>query len=171
MDAFSANVVAVMPDLKRWALRLTSDASKANDLTQDTVEKALRARDRFQEGTNLKAWLFTIMRNIRINGVRRDRLGSALDIDDPDVHLPPVPASADMVVDAKACLRAMDRMPKHQRDLLLMIGDGMQYDEIAMSLGCPLGTVKSKVNRARTVLASFGAGGNDLIDFMLEAAE
>lgn len=146
------DVVAFIPALRAFAWSLSHNASDADDLVQDTLIKAWTNKDKFEEGTNLRAWLFTILRNTYYtNMVRRRR-----EVRDEDgVHAASLtsPASQDWSVAMTALEAALKRLPAEHREALILVGGaGMTYEEAAAICGCALGTIKSRVNRARNRL-------------------
>lgn len=155
-DSFTEDVVALLPNLKRFALSLCRRSDVADDLVQITAERAFRARHRFDPTTRLEAWLFRILRNAWIDMIRRDRTrGESLDIHEfpqPD----PVDSAAqtDDRLMVKAVQAAMTRLPEDQRIVLhLVCVEGLSYAETAAILDIPQGTVMSRLSRARIALA------------------
>jgi RNA polymerase sigma-70 factor (ECF subfamily) len=148
-DAFKDDLIALVPRLRRYALSLTFDGAEADDLVQFTLLKAWEHRERYEPGTRLVAWLFTILRNGFINGRRKRRL----EIADPDgLHAATVsePAAQDHALGLKEVQAAIDRLePAYREALLLVAIDGLPYEAAAAVIGCPAGTVKSRVSRAR----------------------
>ncbi len=155
-----------IPELRAFARSLTQDVADAEDLVQETLLKAIRHRDKFRAGTNLRAWLFTIMRNTFYNSVResaRTRTGSQ---DCVPLSLA-APATQEWSVCGDEIVAAINRLPAHYRDILaLVVVLGESYESAARVCDCAVGTVKSRVNRARTmVIADLAAprpdvGGN-----------
>ncbi|MET0213327.1 MAG: sigma-70 family RNA polymerase sigma factor [Vicinamibacterales bacterium] len=164
-DPFAAGALALLDALYGTALRLTRDADRAQDLVQDTYLKAFRARARFTEGTNLKAWLFTILHNTWRNR-QRDRARTRIDFDSEAVE-----AAAETVSDVRASavespealllragldgeLRAaLDRLPAAFREAVwLRDVEELSYQEIAQVLEIPVGTVMSRISRGRRQL-------------------
>ncbi|WCS25207.1 sigma-70 family RNA polymerase sigma factor [Methylobacterium sp. NMS14P] len=147
--AFKDDLIALVPRLRRYALSLTFDGVEADDLVQFTLLKAWEHRQRFQPGTRLVAWLFTILRNGFINGRRKRRL----EIPDPDgVHATALsePAAQEHSMGLKEIEAAIDRLePAYREALILVAVDGLPYEVAASVIGCPAGTVKSRVSRAR----------------------
>ncbi|HET7599209.1 MAG TPA: sigma-70 family RNA polymerase sigma factor [Gemmatimonadales bacterium] len=160
-QTFEAEVLPQLDSLYRLALRLTTDPMRAEDLVQDTVLKAFRAWHRFQPGTSVRSWLFTILRNTFINDYRRrQREPIAMDIEAaeplaafrPAADEDPEGAYFDQIVDAKV-LEAIDALPDDFREVLVLSDvEHMSYAEIAEVLGLPIGTVKSRLFRARRQL-------------------
>jgi RNA polymerase sigma-70 factor, ECF subfamily len=151
-STFKDELIALVPRLRRYALSLTFDAAEADDLVQFTLLKAWEHRDRFQPGTSLVAWLFTIQRNGFINGRRKHRL----EVRDPDgIHAAALSEQAgqDHSLGLRELQAAIDRLePAHREALMLVAVDGLPYEAAAAVIGCPPGTVKSRVSRARSRL-------------------
>jgi RNA polymerase sigma-70 factor, ECF subfamily len=146
-------LVGAIPNLRAFAISLTGDHHLANDLVQETLLKAWSHRDKFEPGTNLKAWLFTILRNTYFSEVRKKRRevqdvegeAAARLVSQPEQH---------GHVDLADFRKALTQLSVDQREALLLIGaEGFSYEEAAEISGCAVGTVKSRVNRARTRLA------------------
>ncbi len=160
-EAFEAEVIPQLDSLYRLALRLTTDPSRAEDLVQDTVLKAFRSWQRFQPGTNIRSWLFTILRNTFINDYRRrQREPIPMDLETAEPHATfravddedPEGTFFAQIVDAKV-LEAIDRLPEDFREVLVLSDiENLTYAEIADVLGIPVGTVKSRLFRARRQL-------------------
>ncbi len=145
-------MLGLIPNLRAFAVSLCGDVERADDLVQETLLKAWNHFDSFQEGTNLRAWLFTILRNTYFSECRRRRR----EVEDRDgkraadlaVH-PDQPGYLDMQ-DFRA---ALNLLPPDQREALVLVGAaGFSYDEAAAICGCAVGTIKSRVNRARSKL-------------------
>lgn len=160
-EAFEADVLPQLDSLYRLALRLTTDPSRAEDLVQDTVLKAFRSWQSFQPGTSIRSWLFTILRNTFINDYRRrQREPIPMDLDAAE-SLATFRATEDedpegtyfnQIVDAKV-LEAIDALPQDFREVLVLSDvESMSYAEIAQMLSLPVGTVKSRLFRARRLL-------------------
>jgi RNA polymerase sigma factor (sigma-70 family) len=150
--SFTDSVIDLLPKMRAYARALTRDRTDADDLVQETLTKALRHHDRFAEGTQLKAWLFTIMRNTHFSAVKkftRERPG-AEDCVAGDVTVEPV---HDTVIAHKETLAAIDRLPEPYREMLILVVMlGESYEDAAALCGCAVGTVKSRVNRARRMV-------------------
>ena len=155
---FEDEALPHLDTLYRVALRLTGDAASAEDLVQDTMLRALRAWNSFRPGSNARAWLVTILRNQFINGWRSNkRAPTGVDMD--DVAEPADPKDPDPegrffseLVDDEV-LRAVDDLPDEFREVLVLSDmEGLPYADIATSLGIPVGTVKSRLFRARRIL-------------------
>ncbi len=150
--AFKADLVKLIPHLRAFARTLCGEAAAADDLAQDAMLKAWDARGSFQMGTNMKAWTFMILRNQFYSEKRRSWRQSQLDqeaaertlvaIDDP---------SAPIALDELRL--ALGDLPDEQREALILVGaGGFAYEEAAEICGCAVGTVKSRVSRARRAL-------------------
>jgi RNA polymerase sigma-70 factor (ECF subfamily) len=153
MNDFSRLLEKAIPRLRRYARALTRDVFRADDLVQDTLVRAMAQRHRWQHGSNLHAWLFTIMHNQNVNGVRRSvREGIAVEFDDKW----PVPIAATDPT-GRLALRDLDcalaRISEEQRRVILLIGlEGTSYEEAATILDVPVGTIRSRVFRGRESL-------------------
>jgi len=139
--------------LRRYARALTHDSSRADDLIQDTLVRALAKQHLYQDGTNLRAWLFTLMHNQHVNNARRNvREDNSLDVDTVAAHLVAVTDPT-----ASRQLRELDeaigKLAMEQRQVILLIGlEGMSYEETAAILDVPIGTVRSRLSRGREAL-------------------
>ena len=158
MDAsFNDQVVSIMPKLRIQALALTRNRAAAEDLVQDAVCNALAAHASFIPGTNFPAWMHRIVRNRFISTLRKRRDTSDLDAL-PEAALASNPAHEDCLA-LKDLGRAMMRLPADQREALVMVVlHGMSYDMLAEATGCPVGTAKSRVFRARRHLEAWLLG-------------
>lgn len=156
----NTDLLACIPHLRAFAIFLTRNRDSANDLVQDTMVRALGAAQQFQSGTNLKAWLFTILRNQHCTALRKNRM-HVLSIDDPAAREPSVPASQDASLEFSDFRRAFWQLSQDHREALILVGaSGLSYDEAAVICGCPRGTVKSRVSRARSELTKILANGS-----------
>jgi RNA polymerase sigma-70 factor, ECF subfamily len=158
---FDEEALPHLDALYRVALRLTGDPVRAEDLVQDTMLKAYRSWRQYRPGTNAKGWLLTILRNTFINDYRRRKLEPvAMDLEAVEPHAvlrdvaeaDPEGAFFDRIVDAKV-LEAIDALPTDFREVLVLSDmEGLSYAEIAEALQVPVGTVKSRLFRARRQL-------------------
>jgi RNA polymerase sigma-70 factor (ECF subfamily) len=147
-------LVAELPNLRAFAASLSGSMQTADDLVQDTAVKAWGNQDKFQEGTSLRAWLFTILRNTYFSMYRK-KGREVQDVDGAYSARLAVSASQESHVDLADFRAALATLPDEQREALVMIGaSGLSYEEAAEISGVPVGTVKSRVNRARAKLAS-----------------
>jgi RNA polymerase sigma-70 factor (ECF subfamily) len=158
-EAFKRELVALIPHLRAFARTLTGDASSADDLAQDAMMKAWDARASFQMGTNMKAWTFMILRNQFYSEKRRSWRQAQLD---PEVAERTLVATDDpespVALDELRLGLAM--LPAEQREALILVGaGGFAYEEAADICGCAVGTVKSRVSRARRALQALLEAG------------
>jgi RNA polymerase sigma factor (sigma-70 family) len=155
LNAFDKRLEAMLPRLRRFAHGLTANRADADDLTQITIERALRARIQWQEGTRLDAWLYRIMRNCWIDTVRsRVRSNRVLAPEAAGEHVGQDPrAQMDATIDLKRLMKAMEQLPREQREVVaLVLIEGFGYRETAELLELPIGTVSSRLVRGRTAL-------------------
>jgi RNA polymerase sigma-70 factor (ECF subfamily) len=142
-----------IPRFRRYARVLTRNRERADDLVQDTLGRALIKEQFWQPGTNLRAWLFTIMHNQNVNNVGRDmRESGAVDIEQISVTLPATtdPTASRQMFELE---RALTQLPLVQRQVILLVGlEGMSYENTAGILSIPVGTVRSRLSRGRDVL-------------------
>src|ERR671910_3449307 len=147
-------LLAAVPSLRAFAISLCGQVDRADDLVQDTLLRALSNLDRFERGTNLNAWLFTILRNLFHSEYRKRRR----EVEDPDgsyagrLRVQPEQGAR---LDFEDFRTALAKLPADQREALLLVGaSGFSYEDAASIMGCAIGTVKSRVNRARMRLAA-----------------
>lgn len=144
--------IAQIPQLRAFAISLSGNRDEADDLVQETLMKAWNKIDSFEEGTNLRAWLFTILRNTFISARQRRR-----DIPDSDgVHLEALSEAPHQpgYLDLQDLRTALVHLPEYQREALILVGAaGFSYQEAAEICGCAVGTLKSRVSRARAHLS------------------
>lgn len=155
-DSFTEDIIAFLPNLKRFALSQCRKSDIADDLVQITVERALRARAQFDPATRLEAWLFRIMRNAWIDMLRRDATrGEVVDIHEvPQADPMDTAAQIHDRLMLQSVQAAMDTLPEDQRSVLhLVCVEGLSYAETAQALDIPQGTVMSRLSRARIALA------------------
>ena len=151
-DGWREEVVAQIPSLRAFAWSLSHNRSDADDLVQDTLIKAWTHRDKFEPGTNLRAWLFTILRNTYYTALVKRRREVADEEGRHAAALSEAP-SQDWSVAVHALRAALAKLPDEHREALVLVGAaGLSYEEAAEICGCALGTIKSRVNRARARL-------------------
>ena len=152
----SERLVELIPRLRRYARALVGDRSSADDLVQDTLERAWAKLHLYRRGTDLRAWLFTVMHNVHVNKVRATRATDTLDDEMPELALRAPQADALVVRDLD---RAIALLPADQRSVLLLVTlEDMSYEEVARTLGIPMGTVMSRLSRAREKLRALMLG-------------
>lgn len=160
VQEFSALLLHNKDFLKPFAISLTRDSDEANDLFQETLYKALSNHNKYNVGTNIRAWLFTIMRNIFINDYRRKSKqrviynSDALSGSGEHASLPKaiVQNDAQTNINTKEIRQAINELPEIYRTPFLLYFDGYKYNEISDALSEPLGTVKSRIHFARKLL-------------------
>ncbi|WP_333585955.1 sigma-70 family RNA polymerase sigma factor [Phenylobacterium sp.] len=151
-DTWRDSVVAMIPALRAFAWSLCHNGSDADDLVQDTLIKAWANREKFEPGTNLRAWLFTILRNTYYTSLSRRRR-EVRDEDGDYARLLKSPPSQDWSITIQDLQAALAQLPPEHREALVLVGAaGLSYEEAAEICGCALGTIKSRVNRARIKL-------------------
>ena len=155
-------LLAMIPNLRAFAFSLSSNHDRADDLVQETLLKAWSHMDSFQEGTNLRAWLFTILRNSFFSEMRK-RPREVEDSDGKTAEGLSVAPAQQGHVDLEDLRKALGLLPPDQREALVLVGAaGMSYEEAAEITHCAVGTVKSRVNRARIKLGTLlGVEGAD----------
>jgi RNA polymerase sigma-70 factor (ECF subfamily) len=146
------DMVALMPQMHNFARSLCRDAVRAADLVQEALLRALSNVERFQPGTNLKAWLFTILRNEHYSQMRRQKF-EAVGMDTTTLPEPSVLPDHDGEIELRELNSALSTLPTGQRTALLLVSaSGLSYEEAATICGCAVGTIKSRVARAREML-------------------
>ena len=152
-DAFSAAVLAALPRLRRYAIALLRDMSMADDLVQDCIERALKNRDSLADPAHMSGWLSSILHNLYLDSLRQKRRrGAHIELDDSLnlIELSVLPADRGT---AKDLVEAMSDLSFEHRQILLLIGlEGHSYRDVAEQLDIPIGTVMSRLARARTQL-------------------
>ncbi len=155
---FVAALDAVLPALRRYARHLSRDAGDGDDLVQETMTRAWAARTRFQPGTNFRAWLFRILRNLFLSDRRRGHRSVSWnpEIDDDRLVTPADQESGVMLADLDVALGNIT--PGQAEALVLVAQEGLSYEEAAERLGVSLGTVRSRVFRARAAVVDLLGG-------------
>ena len=149
-------LVELIPRLRRYARALVGERSSADDLVQDTLERAWAKLHLYRRGTDLRAWLFTVMHNVHVNRVRATRVNDALEDEMPELAQRGTQPDALLVRDLD---RAIARLPADQRAVLLLVTlEELSYEEVARTLGIPIGTVMSRLSRAREKLRAMMLG-------------
>lgn len=159
-DVVSAGVVETLSNLRAFARSLTRNPQQADDLVHDAVVRALSAAHQFTPGTNFKAWIFTILRNLFYNQGRKP-WSRHLPLDDLTVNEPSIRANQEDALAFCDFRRAFWQLAPEHREVLTLVGaSGMSYEEAAAVCRCPIGTVKSRVSRGRRELKDLLDGGN-----------
>lgn len=150
--SFKRELLATLPSLRAFAMSLTGRHDKADDLVQDTIMKAWAKQSGFELGTNMKAWLFTILRNEFYSQMRK-RGREVQDTDGVFSDNLAVQPSQFGSLDLQDFRKALEKLPDDQREAIVLVGaSGFAYEEAAEICGCAVGTIKSRVNRARVRL-------------------
>jgi RNA polymerase sigma-70 factor, ECF subfamily len=152
MDDFARLLEAEIPRLRRYARALTRDVTRADDLVQSCLTRAVAKQHLWEAGTDLRAWLFTILHNQHVNEVRRSvREGNNVDIDEaPTLAVQP---NAMPCLQLRDLERAIAQLAIEQREVILLVGlEGLAYEEVAAVLNVPIGTVRSRLSRGRDQL-------------------
>ena len=147
-DATDADLLAWVPRLRRYARALAGNRDDADDLVQDTLERAWARAGLWRGVADMRAWLFGIMHNLHVDALRRGRLATvAIGEDTPEGAAAPTQGDRLAVLDLQA---ALDRLVPEQREVLLLVAvEDMAYADVARTLGIPLGTVMSRLSRGR----------------------
>ena len=150
---FREQLIAAIPGLRAFGLSLTARGDRADDLVQETLMKAWKHYESFEPGSNMKAWLYTILRNEFYTQLRKRKR----EVEDADGKISgrvAVHGEQQGHMDLRDFQQALDQLSEDQREALILVGaEGFSYEEVAEICGCAVGTVKSRVNRARTRLA------------------
>ena len=153
-DSLRDDILASVPSLRAFAISLSGNGDRADDLVQETLLRALANIDSFQPGSNLAAWLFTILRNLFRSDYRKRRR----EVEDADGSyaktLKTQPAQS-AHLEFEEFRAALEKLPQDQREALILVGaSGFSYEDAAAICGCAVGTIKSRVNRARSKLSA-----------------
>lgn len=158
MTDYDSLITQQIPRLRRYARALTGERSAADDLVQDTLERAWNKFHLWRRGSDLRAWLFTIMHNIFINQVRGRAVMPLIPLNDEIMELPAHLAQVDRL-EIRDLDTALMRLPDEQREVLLLVAlEQLSYEETAKALGIPVGTVMSRLSRARERLRCIMTG-------------
>lgn len=159
-NVLEADLLRCLPHLRIFARYLTKDRSRASDLEQETVAKALKAAHQFQAGTNLKSWMMTIMRNQFYSDIRRNRVQVQIFDEVSETALATGPPQ-ELSLELFDFRRAFWQLDEHHRRVLILVGvGGLTYEIAASAVDCPVGTMKSRVHRARRELRRILAQGS-----------
>ncbi|MBP0599476.1 RNA polymerase sigma factor [Herbaspirillum sp. LeCh32-8] len=153
-------MLACLPRLRRYARALVGDRNDADDLVQDTLERGWHKLDSWQRGSDMRPWLFAIMHNLHADQRRKPALAT-VELDEAELASAYVmPAERSLALDLEA---AMQLLPAEQREILLLVVlEGMRYEDVAGTLGIPVGTVMSRLSRARERLRLLMEGGREV---------
>ncbi len=166
--SFKDDLVAEIPGLRAFAVSLCGSVTTADDLVQEALLRAWSNSDKFQPGTSLRAWLFTILRNIYYSQYRK-RAREVQDSDGFYARRLTVPGDQESHLDLEDFRKAMTKLPAEQREVLTLIGaSGLSYEEAAAICGVEIGTIKSRLSRARSRLVEL-LGLDETADTPVEA--
>ncbi|MGV1756265.1 RNA polymerase sigma factor [Rhizobium sp. P44RR-XXIV] len=157
-DSFEAEVLTLLPSLRRYSRSLTRSDADGEDLLQDCVEKVLTRRDQWR-GLNLRGWVLTIMTNIYRNGLRQQGNRSFVDIDDNN-HLPATETDNDPLERSRLEIALNSLSEEYRAVLMLVVVEGYSYQDVADMLDIPIGTVMSRLSRARQKMTSLMSADN-----------
>ena len=163
-DSYSDNsdehLLMWVPRLRRYARALLGNREDADDLVQDTLERAWAKSAMWQGVSDMRAWLFGMMHNLHVDGIRRSKLHTVvLDDDTPEIPVAPAQSERLEVLDLQT---ALERLPVEQREIVLLIAlEDLSYAEVAATLGIPIGSVMSRLSRGRERLRSLMEGRPD----------
>jgi RNA polymerase sigma-70 factor (ECF subfamily) len=155
-DPYLDQLLATMPAMRKWAVRLTGDQDRAEDLVQDTLLRAIEKRHLFNVGTNLAAWMTMIMRNIHISAIRRSwRVSASADqlFEETGFELT-APDDQEMHVHMEDMRHALGAIPFEMAQAILLIAEGDSYEEASLKACVPIGTIKSRIARGRAKLSA-----------------
>lgn len=153
VDELKWSIARQIPHLRRYAMALTRDRDQADDLVQDCLERALRKRRLWRRQGSLRSWLFRMLYRLYIDkGRARRRQQAAMESEMPE-QVDSYPAEQERRLECRHVAEALDRLPDEQRAVVLLVAlEGMAYDEVAETLDVPIGTVRSRLSRARQAL-------------------
>jgi RNA polymerase sigma-70 factor, ECF subfamily len=157
VESVNATITGHIPRLRRYARALTGDRISADDLVQDTLERAWSKLHLWQRGSDMRAWMFSIMHNTFINHIRKKQLiTTSMDDEALDIS---VSATHESFLEMRDLASSIGKLPHEYREVVLLVGlEQMQYEEVAQVLGIPLGTVMSRLSRGRERLRTIMAG-------------
>ena len=157
----TAELYDTLPALRRFALSLTRNQDSADDLVQDSIERALRKAHYYEPGTNFRSWIFTLCRRLFLNQVRKQKTrGIMVELEDSPQSKLSTPAHQEQKFEFKEFIEHFDKLPPRDRDVISMVAiDGLKYAEAAEILEIPVGTIRSRLSRARERLKSMSDAG------------
>jgi RNA polymerase sigma-70 factor, ECF subfamily len=153
MSRFDGLIGVHIPHLRRYARALTGEMARADDLVQDTLERAWIKFHLWQPALELRPWLFTIMHNLYVNQVRANARRAQVALSEEDASALATRANQSDILEVKDIAACLDRLPSEQREVLLLVSlEDLSYTQVAEILGIPVGTVTSRLARARARL-------------------
>lgn len=157
MNNMDAAITEQIPRLRRYARALTGDRTRGDDLVQDTLERAWGKLHLWRNGSDMRAWMFSIMHNTFINHIRKNRVVT-VSMDDDALEVP-TRATQDDYLEMRDLASAIGKLPHEYREVLLLVGlEHMSYEEVSKVLGIPMGTVMSRLSRGRERLRTIMSG-------------
>lgn len=157
MSGMDVTITEQIPRLRRYARALTGDRNSADELVQDTLERAWEKLHMWRRGSDMRAWMFSIMHNTFINQIRKNRIDT-VEMGDESLEMP-TRATQEDSLHMRDLTSAIGKLPVEYREVILLIGlEQMSYEEVAKVLGIPLGTVMSRLSRGREKLRGLMAG-------------
>ena len=157
--SFEDELTALLPRMRRFAHTLSRNGTDADDLTQMTIERALRSKAQWQPGTRLDSWVYRIMRNLWIDTVRSRSRKERFEAPEEEAEALGEESNLETVIDLRRAMDAMQRLPGEQREVVaLILIEGFGYRETAEMLDLPIGTVSSRLVRGRTALLEMLGG-------------
>jgi RNA polymerase sigma-70 factor (ECF subfamily) len=160
VESVNAVITEQVPRLRRYARALTGDRMSADDLVQDTLERAWEKLHLWQRGSDMRAWMFSIMHNTFINHIKKKQLVTT-SLDDDEALSVSTSATQEHSLEMRDLASSIGKLPYEYREVILLIGlEQMQYEEVAQVLDIPLGTVMSRLSRGRERLRTIMAGEN-----------
>ncbi len=163
-EAFKNDLVAIIPSLRSFARSLCHDRELADDMAQETMVRAWSARASYTAGTNFRAWMFRILRNNFYTAYRKNWRNAVWDPEVAERVLVTGP-NQEAAINLADVAAALEKLPVEQREVLMMVAaHGMSYEDAAETIGCAVGTVKSRVARGRAALKRMTEGEVDLLD-------
>ena len=151
--SFEDELTALLPRMRRFAHTLSRNGADADDLTQVTIERALRSKDQWKPGTRLDSWVYRIMRNLWIDTVRSRSRKERFEAPEQEAEQLGEESNLETIVDLRRAMAAMERLPGEQREVVaLILIEGFGYRETAEMLDLPIGTVSSRLVRGRAAL-------------------
>jgi RNA polymerase sigma-70 factor (ECF subfamily) len=158
VDDIKDSIVELIPRLRRYARAMTGNSARADDLVQDTLERAWSRRHLWRRGSDLRAWLFTVMHNVFVNQLRQNREAHGHTPFEED-HESSAFAAPEQALELRDLARALELLPTEYREVVLLVGlEQMSYGEVAKVLGAPLGTIMSRLSRGRERLRALMSG-------------
>ena len=153
MSTFGVELEVHIASLRRYARALLRNRTDADDLVQEALTRAISRSETFKTGTNLRAWLFTILHNVHVNQVRaKAARPDEVEVESVESKLI-TPARQEEQVELNEMMRTVHELPEDQRKVLLLVAlEGLKYEEVAEMLGVPIGTVMSRLSRAREAI-------------------